>query len=89
MDPIPKDLGSLNKSYGDFVAVFWAHSDISNRGSVEYYMVDSSNTTVTHVLKELITAAFPDYKLFSVELAVSVRWTEVGYWDNGTDKVNK
>ncbi len=69
------------------MAVFWAHSDIRSSGFVQYHVVDNSNHNAANILKKLIKHAFPQLNYFTVELALIVTWNNIGYWENGADKV--
>jgi len=88
LEPIPKDLKELDKDFTDFIAVFWAHSDLSLQGLVNYKVVDTSHIRITQAIRSTIRQAFPESEFFSVKSAIVVSWYKIGYWQNGNDKVS-
>ena len=72
----------------DFVAVFWAHSDISNHGKVWYHMLDRDlRNDVYSTLRWYIQAAFQEYE-YHPKLMLIAGWREVNYWkQSGTNTV--
>lgn len=92
VDPIPMKLEtiSVNESRSDFIAVFWAHSDLRAGGSVAYYFaIDHPDFggELVDMSTALIGQAFPEQSNFKPDYVFICTWLGVGYWNNHSDKV--
>lgn len=83
---IPMHLNEINGT-GNFMAVFWAHSDISRIGTVLFYFANNTYRSAEFFeARSYINVAFPNF-FFVPEFVLIMSWEDIGYWESNIDKV--
>ena len=76
---------SLPLNGSRFIAPYWADTD--NRGIGEIYYRQTRNPVLLARATNEIQRAFPLHQDVIITNLVIVTWDEVGYYNNGTNKV--
>ena len=89
---IPRKLKTINpdESPGDFIAIFWGHSDFRSGGRVVYYFLRNHpdfGEELISLMTLWIGQAFPEHSNFIPKYMFVCSWLAVGYWNYHTDKV--